>query len=268
MNSRPTQGHYINPGHPVRHTFKNISRLPGLCHGVFARHGGVSQPPYASLSVGWSNGDQPEAVRHNLNLVRETLRLESLLGTFQIHGDAIQLIDACMVAAAEGSTTLLQAPPGDALVTRMHGIGLMIKIADCQAVFLVDPVREVIANVHCGWRGNVKNILGKVVRFLEVEFGCRPPDLLAAISPSLGPCCAEFRNFRRELPEAFWDFQPTPGYFDLWAISHRQLLEAGLQPENIEFAGRCTVCEREHFFSYRAEKITGRMAAVIGWNRT
>jgi copper oxidase (laccase) domain-containing protein len=103
---------------------------------------------------------------------------------------------------------------------------------------------------------------------MEDELGCRPSDLLAAISPSLGPCCAEFRNFRRELPETFRDFQPTPGSFDLWAISRRQLLEAGLQPENIEFAGRCTVCECEHFFSYRAEKITGRMAAVIGWNTT
>ena len=161
----------------------------------------------------------------------------------------------------------MQAPPGDALVTRMHGIGLLIKIADCQAVFLVDPVREVIANVHCGWRGNVKNIIGKVVRFLEVEFGSRPSDLLATISPSLGPV-ALFPKFSPELPEAFWDFQPTPRYFDLWAISRRQLLEAGLLPENIEFAGRCTVCEREHFFSYRAETITGRMAAVIGWNKT
>jgi polyphenol oxidase len=228
----------------------------------------MSRPPYASLNVGWSNGDQPEAVRHNLNLVRETLGLNGLIGTFQVHGDIVHSIDEPMVVAAERSATPLQAPPGDALITRIRGIGLLIKIADCQAIFLVDPAREVIANVHCGWRGNVKNILGKIVRFLESEFGCRPSELLAGISPSLGPCCAEFINFRRELPQTFWNFQPTPRHFDLWAISRRQLLEAGLQPENIEFAGRCTVCEHEHFFSYRAEKITGRMAAVIGWNRT
>jgi polyphenol oxidase len=268
MNNCRAQGHCVNPGRPVRHTFQILSRLPGLCHGVFTRHGGVSRPPYASLNVGWSNGDQPEAVRHNLNLVRNTLGLKSLLGTNQLHGATIHVIDASVVASAKASTTLLQTLPGDALVTRLRGIGLLIKIADCQAVFLVDPVREVIANVHCGWRGNVGNILGKTVRVLEGEFGCRPADLLAAISPSLGPCCAEFRDFRRELPEAFWDCQPTPTYFDWWAISRRQLLEAGLQPHNIEFAGRCTVCEQEHFFSYRAEKMTGRMAAVIGWEKT
>jgi YfiH family protein len=147
----------------------------------------------------------------------------------------------------------------------MAGVGLLIKVADCQPIFIVDPVRRVIANVHSGWRGSVTNIAGKTVGIMRDRYGCRPSDLLAAVGPSLGPCCAEFRNYPTELPEPFLRYQVKPTYFDFWAISRDQLESAGVKPENIEVAGRCTVCETRDFFSYRGEKVTGRLAAVIGW---
>jgi copper oxidase (laccase) domain-containing protein len=60
-------------------------------------------------------------------------------------------------------------------------------------------------------------------------------------------------------------FQTKPEYFDFWAISRGQLINAGLLSEHIEVAERCTVCESRHFFSYRGEGTTGRMAAVLSW---
>jgi YfiH family protein len=250
---------------PIRHTFENLTKVPDLVHGVFTRHGGVSRQPYATLNTAWNDGDAPEAVRENLLRVKSAVGVERLVASKQTHGDAIHVVNEESLALATARHPVLFTPPGDALVTSLRGVGLLIKIADCQAIFLVDPVQRVIANVHCGWRGSVQNIPGKVVALLGDRFGTKPEDLLAGISPSLGPCCAEFKNYPRELPALFWPFQTKPQYFDFWAISRRQLMEAGLRPERIEIANRCTVCESGDFFSYRGEKTTGRNAAVLAW---
>ena len=252
--------------HPIPLGFDLLSKVPGLVHGVFTRHGGVSRPPYASLNTAWNNGDSPDAVKENLTRIRDALALDRLVASPQVHGDTIRCIDEEALVRAENRSPILVTRPGDALVTRLRGVGLVIKIADCQSIFLVDSTRGVVANVHSGWRGSVLNLAAKTVRFLEDRFGCRPADILATVSPSLGPCCAEFRNYRDELPEEFFPYQVKPLHFDFWAIARRQLTEAGIAPEHIEIAGRCTVCETKDFFSYRGEKpSTGRMATVIGW---
>jgi len=249
-----------------RHNFQLLTGIPGLIHGVFGRHGGVSLAPYDSLNVGWSNGDSPDAVRENLSRVKDAMGVAQMIGSPQVHGDTIQIVDEEALAAAKERGPARVTTPADALITNLRDVGLIVKIADCQAVFLVDPVKRVIANVHSGWRGSVNGVLLKVVRLLRERYGCRSQDLLAAASPSLGPCCAEFRNFRTELPPAFREFQSRPAYFDFWAITRRQLQKAGLREANIEIAGRCTVCEAQHFFSYRAQGTTGRMAAAVAWN--
>lgn len=189
-----------------------------------------------------------------------------LVSSRQVHGDTIQIIDEKALGSATECGPTLITSPADALVTNLKNVGLMIKIADCQAVFLVDPVNQVIANVHCGWRGSVNGLLLKVVRLLQSHYACEPQNLLAAVSPSLGPCCAEFRNYRIELPPSFWDFQTRSEYFDFWGITRWQLQKAGLRQENIEAAEHCTVCESERYFSYRAQGTTGRMAAVLAWS--
>lgn len=249
-----------------KHNFRLLSGVPGLVHGVFSKHGGVSLPPYASLNVGWSNGDSPDAVRENLSRVKDALHVRHLVGSRQVHGDSIQIIDETLLDSAKECGPTLITSPADALVTHLHDVGLMIKIADCQAVFLVDPINQVIANVHCGWRGSVNGLLLKVVHLLREDYCCRPENILAVISPSLGPCCGEFKNYKLELPPNFWDFQTKPEYFDFWAITRWQLQRAGLRQENIEAAERCTVCESDRYFSYRAQGTTGRMAAVIAWS--
>ncbi len=249
------------------HRFQNLSRVPGLVHGVFTRHGGVSPPPYATLNTAWNNGDSPDAVTENLSRIRQSMHFSELVSSIQVHGDTIHLIDDEALSRLSPRGPVLVTQPGDALVTRLVGVGLLIKIADCQAIFLVDPVKRAIANVHCGWRGSVMNLPGKVVSFLQERFGSNPGDLLGAISPSLGPCCGEFRNYREELPESFHPFQSRPEHFDFWKITVEQLTQSGMLPTNIELAGRCTVCENRHFFSYRGEGETGRNGAVLGWTQ-
>jgi hypothetical protein len=99
---------------------------------------------------------------------------------------------------------------------------------------------------------------------MKQHFGCSPNDILAGIGPSLGPCCAEFINYETEIPKEFWGYKDSDDIFDFWAISFDQLMKAGVPERNIESSQMCTRCRTETFYSYRAEKTTGRFASVIG----
>ncbi len=233
-----------------------LAAFPELSHGFFSRRGGVSQGPYESLNLSLAVGDDPKAVAANRRRLQEVLQLQVLAGAAQVHGQGHLVVTGNPHAPAE-------TPEVDILFTAAPGVGLLIKQADCQAVMLYDPVRRVAANVHCGWRGQVQNILASAVRRLEEIFGSRAPDLRAAVGPSLGPCCAEFRHFRQEFPPQFWGYQVRPTYFDLWQLSRDQLAAAGLRPDHIEVAELCTRCRAPEFYSYRRDRITGRQGAVI-----
>ncbi len=169
----------------------------------------------------------------------------------QVHGDAIVRIE-----------TGQEQVVADGLFTTVKGIMLGVRHADCQGMLFYDPVVQVVAVAHVGWRGNVANLPGKMVARLKSELGCKASDLQVAISPSLGPRCAEFVNYRTEWPERFWPFQVKPMYFDLWAISRAQLGAEGVLAEHIECAEVCTHCSPE-WFSYRRDKATGRSGSAI-----
>mgnify|MGYP001423328177 CR=1 FL=1 len=223
---------------------------------TFLRHGGVSEFPYRSRNVGLHVGDDEAVVLRNRALLKEELGLARLVSARQVHGDSILNVDWLPEADEEHANY-------DALMTNIPEIGLMIQQADCQAIMLYDSEHGAVANIHSGWRGSVTNIIAKTVAAMAKAYGTRPAALHAAISPSLGPCCGEFVNFRTELPPAFHAYQTQPNYFDFWAISRDQLRDAGVRLEQIEIARRCTVCD-ENFFSYRRDKVTGRFASVIG----
>jgi YfiH family protein len=155
-------------------------------------------------------------------------------------------------------------PEVDALVTAARGRYLTIQVADCQAVMVYDPVRRVVANIHSGWRGSIGNIIGRTLQEMTTAFGTAAGDLIAAIGPSLGPCCAEFVHYRKEIPRSFWPYKNTDHHFNFWAISHDQLCEAGVPTGHIFTSKLCTRCHTDRFFSYRGEGTTGRFAAVIG----
>jgi hypothetical protein len=234
-----------------------LAAFPEVRHAFFTRRGGVSPGPYDSLNLSFAVGDRAAAVAENRRLVQQALELAVLAGARQVHGSR----EAVVSLNPNDPAAELEA--ADILLTDQTGVGLLVKQADCQAVVLFDPGRRVLANVHCGWRGQVQNVLGAAVAQLQARFGCRPADLYAAISPSLGPCCAEFRHFRREFPPELWSYQVRPHYFDLWRLSLDHLLAAGLRASRLDLSGICTRCRADEFFSYRRDRITGRQGTVI-----
>jgi len=227
---------------------------PRLAHGVFHRHGGASPAPWDSLNVGLAVGDAPERVAGNRRHIRRALGLAALAAARQVHGDGVAVLHEAPAGELDGI---------DAMVTDVPGLGLMIQQADCQAVLFFDPVNRAVGIAHSGWRGSVANIIAKTVATMSASYGTDPGKLRAAVSPSLGPCCGEFVNHRRELPDSFRAFEVRPDHFDFWAVSRHQLGQAGVRDENITVAGVCTVCDRR-FFSYRRDGTTGRNGSVIG----
>lgn len=212
-------------------------------HKVFNRVGGVSEGPYASLNVGENVGDDPAHVERNLQKIQEEMQVDTLLRLTQVHGDQIRT----------------DSGEGDALITDRPKVGLCIRHADCQAALMFDPVKKRIAAVHAGWKGQVLDIYAKVIR----EMGSNPTDLLVAISPSLGPNCAEFLNYRNELPSWFWNYKSKIHHFNLWAIAEKQLQDAGVPKGNIEIAEVCTCCRPNEYYSYRRDGKTGRNASIL-----
>ena len=99
------------------------------------------------------------------------------------------------------------------------------------------------------------------------DFGCLPENIKAAIGPSLGACCAEFKTYREIFPEHFQKYMVGECNFNFWAISQMQLMKEGIKKESIEISGICTKCRTDIFYSYRGEGETGRFATVAMINK-
>lgn len=266
--------------------FLPLKKSSPVTHGIFTRLGGQSTGPFSSLNVGLSTGDSREMVEKNRQLVSDALGLGSAVYLNQIHSNKVLVlkrsIDGHSRKAATCTTTYsaqdtiqstIDGQPSnfsnyncqaaDAMVTDIPGLALVIQVADCQPVLLLDPAKKVVANIHSGWKGSIQNIIGRTVDAMEDNFGSDPQTILAGIGPSLGPCCSEFINYSREIPEYLWKYKEEKNHFDFWRISVDQLRERGLSSENITLSGICTRCAADTFFSYRHNNTTGRFAAVI-----
>lgn len=246
--------------------FENLQKYPTIRHGIFTRHVGHSTGDFQSLNVSLDLGDAAEHVRKNRNLVSQVIEGRDLVFVKQVHGDQVVILNPGNIDSYGGNHRALGT--GDALVTNVSGKFLTTQLADCQSILLYDPIRHVVANVHSGWRGSIKNIIGRTQAVMKKYFKCHSEDLIAGIGPSLGPCCAEFVNYRKEIAQRFWRYKLADDHFDFWTLSRDQLTHAGILGENIEISRICTKCNTQTFFSYRGEGRTGRFAAVIGLNRT
>ena len=172
----------------------------------------------------------------------------------QTHSDIILAPDGKDTCAGEGDALVLTAPG--------HLIG--VRTADCVPLLIADGESRTIAAVHAGWRGTASRIAQKAVRRLR-DFGLKSEDLIVAIGPCIGECCFEVGpevgpHFQSLFPEQT-DFR----HIDLAEANRRQLITAGIKPENIDVSGLCTKCGAGEFHSYRRDReASGRMVAAIG----
>ena len=241
--------------------FHLLSRFAELEHLVFTRLGGASLPPFASLNVSYDTGDEARRVRENLHRIRNATDCSFFIYARQSHSTNLEVLRQYPHFDPQVEYPLHDK---DGFITQLPGLLMMVKVADCQAILLYDPTRKLAGIIHAGWRGSVKNIPAKAIQLMVSQYNSNPPDIVAGIGPSLGPCCSEFRNWQQELPPKFSRFQVSTNHFDFWAITQHQLMESGVLKENIQIAGLCTKCHPELFYSYRGEGKTGRFAVALG----
>ncbi|MBU0486395.1 MAG: polyphenol oxidase family protein [Patescibacteria group bacterium] len=168
----------------------------------------------------------------NHGLVLDSSEIPDAIMADQIHGDTILEVN-------QRPETL---PQCDAFITNLKGLPLMVRVADCQGVLIYDPITRSAASVHSGWRGSALNIIGKTIEKMTEVYGSSPADLLVAISPSLGPCCAKFSEPKNELPEFCHPFIRPNNHVDFWALSTKQCLDAGIPENQLELAAECSKC--------------------------
>jgi polyphenol oxidase len=223
---------------------------------ITTRTGGVSSGPYASFNLGLRTGDDPLAISAN------RAKLDALLPQTpkwlrQVHGATVVEADA-----------LVDVPEADAGVARRPGTVCGVMVADCIPVLLADQGGTTVAVAHAGWRGLASGVIENAVAQMAVK----PRNLIAYLGPGIGPSAfevgADVRDaFAGRDARSHGAFAPhTPGKWlaNLFLLARQSLQRAGV--EDIHGGGLCTYSDARRFFSYRRDRTTGRMAAVI-WIR-
>ncbi len=272
--------------------------LPWLWAGFSTRKGGVSRAYCADdapgeMNLGFTTADDRAAVEANRRLLAEAVTGDSVTPVTVVR----QFHSNLVVLAGSGEAARERPRKADGIFTREHGFLIGVQVADCIPVLVVDRRKKIVAAIHAGWRGTVQRIVESSIGQMQMEFGCRPSDLIAAIGPGIGPCCyavgeevvSEFNSqfaYADSLFHEVYDEEPVrlrypmlfltqraPGHspigpqihLDLVEANRRQLVAAGLKAKAIQVVGGCTMCQPELFFSHRGSRgHAGRMMAVVG----
>jgi purine-nucleoside/S-methyl-5'-thioadenosine phosphorylase / adenosine deaminase len=218
----------------------------GICRHVF-----IQRIPGIDVSH-----DKVE-VLERLDAAHREIRKETGFGNWplftaeQIHGNEIALVDKVGSAlradrGRRGAASLpgREFPACDGIITNQRGVALGIYVADCCAVYIVDPRTPAIGLVHSGRKGTELGVVTNAIRQMIERFGSNPANMIVQLSPCIRP----------------------PHYeVDFAAEIIRQCRSIGIK--EIHDSGVCTACDLGRYYSYRAEKgKTGRMLAMIGLN--
>lgn len=242
-------------------------RQAGFRHAFFTRRGGVSLPPWDSLSFAVSVGDTPEAVQENVARAAAVLgvRPARLYYLSQVHGTAHRVLDG-----TEASPEVIRSV-GDITASRSPDVACAVRSADCVPVLLADRRSGAVAAVHSGWRGTVLGAAVAGLRALE-ELAGGSLDVVAAVGPHIELCCFEVgEDVAAELAAASSAGERAvsgrgdgKARVDLRAIVRAQLEAAGVAASAIDDVPGCSVCDRERFHSFRRDREkSGRMLSAI-----
>jgi YfiH family protein len=241
--------------------FAFTATRPGLALAFTDRHGGVSTGPWESLNLGTSNGDAPERVARNHDLVADAFGVDrdAVVRMSQVHGDVVHV-----AVDATG-----EVPVADALVTTTPDLALLVRVADCVPLVLADPAAGVAGVVHAGRQGLVRRVVPAAVAAMR-ELGAT--DLTAWIGPRVcGRCYEVPDDLRAEVasvvPQSWAETSWGTPALDVGAGVAAQLEELDVATVDVAGAlGRRETCtiESDRLFSYRRQgQRSGRLGALV-----
>lgn len=194
----------------------------------------------------------------------------NILRPRQTHTDVVKV-------AGEGNGIFLKDYDDvDGIITDKTNKILSTVLADCTPIYLFDPVKKVIGNVHSGWRGTANKIGKNAVEKMIDVYNCNPKDIICGIGPTIRKCHFEVdEDVKNIFEKNFPDYEDViiegeikegkqKYYIDTVKINTEMMLEVGLKEENIIDSKICTVCESDLMHSYRKEgSSSGRNTAII-----
>ncbi len=245
----------------------DLLKNAGVKHGFSTRLGGVSSGVYDSLNLGFNRGDDDANVHENYRRIAAAMDMnyERMCRSKQTHTTNVIVVEE--KDAGNGITKPLPYDNVDGLITNVKDMPLVTFYADCVPLYFYDPVHQVVAMAHSGWRGTVGKIGKVTIEKMHERFGCEASDILCCIAPSICRDCYEVSgDVATEFRKAFGDevadkkllrksiFNPTDSdkyMLDLWEACRLVFLEAGVKKEHIEVTDYCTRCNPDLFYSHR-----------------
>lgn len=219
------------------------------------RHGGISEFPYDSLNLGTHVGDIAATVITNRQRLVEQGQLPQMpVWLEQVHGTRVLHLDGSAISDVQA----------DAVYSRVTGQVCAVMTADCLSVLFCSLAGDEVAAAHAGWRGLCAGVLEQTM----AQFNAAPSSIIAWLGPAIGPQQFEVGE---EVKQAFIDidtqaaaaFIPagTKYLADIYLLARQRLQAVGIHA--IYGGDHCTVSEKQQFFSYRRDGITGRMASLV-----
>ena len=217
---------------------------------------------FVNLTITLSSVDSKS--REDMTLVCEdaNFNINNLTSNIQIHSDIVNKID-------EGN--IGQKLEGDALITNIPNVPLLIFTADCVPIAIIDKKNKAIGLAHAGWRGTYDEIAKKTIEKMKENYNTNSEDLVCMIGPSIGACCYEVSkdlvekfnmNFTNS-NEKFYTIEEDRYKLDLRKVNEYILKECGVKEDNIVNLNLCTSCNSDKFHSYRKHNQTLKRIGTI-----
>jgi polyphenol oxidase len=237
-------------------------------HAFSTRLGGSSEPPYASLNLGFGTGDSRACVLQNRARFGQAVGFDPdyLMILRQVHGNRV------IVLTEASDLPRVRGTPGDGLITNRSHLPLAVITADCFPVVLTVPSLPAVGILHAGRKGTAARVVPAAIAVMCNEFDLSAQAVFAAIGPGIGRCCYEVdaasaEPFLTQFAADVAVYRPSrPGrlYLDLQQAILLQLCAAGVPSTQVWSANLCTACHPEWFYSYRREgPRSGRMLNVV-----
>lgn len=248
---------------------RNDPAADGVGIAFTDRRDGFSPGPLGQLNLGRTDVDDLDALRANLAGVRAALGVTDVVTVHQVHGTAVLDVDDPLLATWTADSWLGGSVPGatrlrvaDAMVTRLPGVALAIRVADCLPVLLADPAAGVVAAAHAGRVGLAAGVLPAALARMAV-LGAR--EITAWIGPHVCAACYEVPATMRDdlaarLPGAWATTSWGTPALDLGQAASRQLETAGCRVIRVDPCTRETPTLHSH---RRDGAAAGRQAGIV-----